>query len=121
MKAKLAKPQPTLDDQKFADQVIAECQDRTGALLTILEKVQEHNPNKYLPLEILEYVADKTDTPLSQIYGVATFYALFNPSRREITLSAYVGEPPATRAGHATSWSASNSNSACKTTAKRRR
>ncbi|MFN7995550.1 MAG: NAD(P)H-dependent oxidoreductase subunit E [Bryobacteraceae bacterium] len=78
MKAKLAKPQPTLDDQKFADQVIAECQDRTGALLTILEKVQEHNPNKYLPLEILEYVADKTDTPLSQIYGVATFYALFN-------------------------------------------
>jgi len=55
VKSKLAKPQPPLDDQEFADQVIAACEDRSGALLTILEKVQEHNPHKYLPLEILEY------------------------------------------------------------------
>jgi len=78
MKTKLAKPQPTLDDQAFADQVIAQCQDRSGALLSILERVQEHNPHKYLPLEILEYIAEKTDIPLSQLYSVATFYALFN-------------------------------------------
>lgn len=78
MKTKLAKPQPTLDDQEFADQVIAECQDRSGALLSILEKVQEHNPHNYLPMEILEYIAEKTDIPLSQIYSVATFFALFN-------------------------------------------
>jgi NADH-quinone oxidoreductase subunit E len=78
MKTKWAKPQPALDDQEFADQVIAECQDRSGALLSILEKVQEHNPHKYLPLEILEYIADKTGIPLAQLYSVATFYALFN-------------------------------------------
>jgi len=78
MKSKLAKPQPALDDQEFADRVIAEHQGRSGALLSILEKVQEHHLHKYLPLEILEYIADRTDVPLSQIYSVATFYALFN-------------------------------------------
>ncbi|HTQ55784.1 MAG TPA: NAD(P)H-dependent oxidoreductase subunit E [Bryobacteraceae bacterium] len=78
MKSKLAKPQPPLDDQAFADQVIAASEDRSGALLTILEKVQEHNPHKYLPTEILEYIAEKTDIPLAQVYSVATFYALFN-------------------------------------------
>jgi hypothetical protein len=66
VKSKLAKPQPPLGDQEFADQVIAACDDRSGALLTILEKVQEHNPHKYLPLEILEYISEKTDIPLSQ-------------------------------------------------------
>ena len=78
MKSKLAKPQPPLGDQEFADQTIAACDDRSGALLTILEKVQEHNPHKYLPLEILEYIAEKTGIPLAQVFSVATFYALFN-------------------------------------------
>jgi NADH-quinone oxidoreductase subunit E len=78
VKSKLAKPQPPLDEQEFADQVIAACDDRSGALLTILEKVQERNPHKYLPLEILEYIAEKTGIPLAQVYSVATFYALFN-------------------------------------------
>ncbi len=78
MKSKLAMPQPPLGGQEFADQVIAACDDRSGALLTILEKVQEHNPHKYLPLEILEYIAEKTGIPLAQVFSVATFYALFN-------------------------------------------
>jgi len=78
MKSKLAKPHAAQDEQEFADQVIAECQDRSGALLSILEKVQAHNPHKYLSGEILEYIAEQTGTPLSQLYSVATFYALFN-------------------------------------------
>ncbi len=47
-------------------------------MLGILEAVQEHNPHKYLPLETLQYIATKLDIPLSRIYSVATFYALFN-------------------------------------------
>ena len=78
MKSKLAKVQPPLGEQEFADQAITACDDRSGALLSILEKVQEHNPHKYLPREILEYIAEKTDIPLAQVYSVATFYALFN-------------------------------------------
>ena len=78
MKCKLATPQPPLDDQEFVDQAIAASEDRSGALLGILEKVQEHNAHKYLPLEILEYVAEKTGISLAQVFSVASFYALFN-------------------------------------------
>jgi NADH-quinone oxidoreductase subunit E len=65
-------------ERVFIDQVVARLTERPGALLGILEAVQEHNPHKYLPPETLEYVAAKTETPLSRIYSVATFYALFN-------------------------------------------
>lgn len=65
-------------DREFIDQVIANRTGRPGALLGILEAVQERNSHKYLPAETLAYVAAKTETPLSQIYSVATFYALFN-------------------------------------------
>jgi NADH-quinone oxidoreductase subunit E len=62
----------------FIAQVIAEHEGKPGALLGVLEAVQDKNPHKYLPLDILKYVADRMDIPLSQIYSVATFYALFN-------------------------------------------
>lgn len=65
-------------ERAFVDQIIAKFTDRPGALLGILEAVQEHNRHKYLPLEALEYVAMKTAIPLARIYSVATFYALFN-------------------------------------------
>jgi len=65
-------------ERAFIDQVIAGKGDRPGALLGILEAVQEHHPHKYLPMETLEYIASKTQTPLSRVYSVATFYALFN-------------------------------------------
>ena len=68
----------TAGDQAFIDQVIAQRSGRPGALLGILESVQDRNPHKYLPQETLRYVAAKTEVPLSRIYSVATFYALFN-------------------------------------------
>lgn len=66
------------EEQALADRVIAGHLGRPGALLGILERIQEHHPNKYLSPEILEYVADQTGIPLAQIYSVVTFYALFN-------------------------------------------
>lgn len=65
-------------EKAFIDQVVAKLGHRPGHLLGILEAVQEHNPHKYLPERTLEYVAEKTETPLARIYSVATFYALFN-------------------------------------------
>ena len=65
-------------DKAYIDQVVAKLCNRPGALLGILEAVQECNSHKYLPTQTLEYVAEKTQTPLAQIYSVATFYALFN-------------------------------------------
>jgi NADH-quinone oxidoreductase subunit E len=69
--------EPALD-QDLIDRVLAREAGRPGALLAILQKVQNNHPRKYLPLETLEYVAGKTGIPLSRVYSVATFYALFN-------------------------------------------
>src|SRR5438270_5880232 len=75
-------PPPTEEqariEQVGIDKEIAVRKGRPGALLGILEAVQERNPHNYLPVETLRYIAMKTETPLSRIYSVATFYALFN-------------------------------------------
>jgi NADH-quinone oxidoreductase subunit E len=64
--------------REFIDRVIAEQAGRAGSLLSILERVQENHPQKYLPSDVLEYIAARTDIPLAQILSVVTFYALFN-------------------------------------------
>src|SRR5579859_8182071 len=66
------------EEQGFIDKVIHSRRGRPGALLGILEAAQEKNRYKYLPLETLRYIAGKMELPLSRIYSVATFYALFN-------------------------------------------
>ncbi len=65
-------------EQTFIDQVIAKQSGRPGELLGILEAVQEHTPHKYLSHGTLQYIARRLDIPLSRVYSVATFYALFN-------------------------------------------
>ena len=65
-------------EQEFLDTVIAEQLGRPGALLSILEKAQDHQPQKFLTRETLEYVAAKTGAPLARVYSVVTFYGLFN-------------------------------------------
>jgi len=65
-------------DQAFIDQTIAKLSGKPGELLGVLEAVQEHNPHKFLSPETLRYIAVKLDIPLSRLFSVATFYALFN-------------------------------------------
>jgi NADH-quinone oxidoreductase subunit E len=65
-------------EKLIIDQAIAGHADGTGALLGILEDVQAANPHKFLSLDTLRYVADKTGIPPAKVYSVATFYALFN-------------------------------------------
>lgn len=74
----LTQPRPDATDPAFLDQVIVENQGRPGALLTVLERAQEHNPHHYLPPETLQYVAARMKIPPARIFSVATFYALFN-------------------------------------------
>jgi NADH-quinone oxidoreductase subunit E len=66
------------EDLLFIDKVIRKRLGRPGALLGILEEVQAHQLQKYLPLDVLRYIAVKTEITFSKIYSVATFYALFN-------------------------------------------
>ena len=65
-------------DQDLLDRVIAEQAGRPGALLGILQRLQEESRNKYLPMDTLEYVAKRAGIPQSQVFSVASFYALFN-------------------------------------------
>ena len=58
------------------DQIIARHKDQPGALLPVLQAVQAEL--KYLPEEALVRVAIGLGIPLSKIYGVASFYTLFN-------------------------------------------
>lgn len=45
-------------------------------LITILQEVQAEY--RYLPQEVLTYVATALDMPVAEVYGVATFYAHFS-------------------------------------------
>lgn len=67
-----------LTERAFIDQVVASRIGRPGALLGVLEDVQNHNRHKYLSAGTLRYVAEKTEVPLARVYSVATFYSLFN-------------------------------------------
>lgn len=53
---------------------------RRGGLIPILQKVQE--TLGYLPEEALTTISKEMKTPLSEIFGVATFYAQFHLTPR---------------------------------------
>lgn len=70
--------------------VIAELHDKPGALMPVLQKAQEIYG--YLPVEVQIMVADGLGVPLSEVYGVVTFYAQFalNP-KGEHAISVCLG------------------------------
>lgn len=55
---------------------ISENKDMDGALIPIMQKAQELFG--YLSFETMQLISDRLDVPVSDIYGVATFYALFS-------------------------------------------
>lgn len=61
-----------IKDFKF---FIEENKDKQGALMPVLQEAQ--GKFGYLPVEILEIVSKGLNVPLSEIYGVATFYSQF--------------------------------------------
>jgi len=65
------------DKEKYAElqQTIDEFKDKEGPLMPIMHKAQEIFG--HLPIEVQEYIAEALDIPLTDIYGVATFYSQF--------------------------------------------
>lgn len=51
-----------------------------GSLISVLQEAQESYG--YLPGPVLEQVAVGMDIPLSEVYGVATFYSQFHLEKR---------------------------------------
>ena len=66
------------DEMLVIDKAIAEHEDRPGSLLGILESVQNSTAHKYLSMEPLRYISDKTGIAPARVYSTVTFYTLFN-------------------------------------------
>ena len=65
------------DKEKFdkLQQIIDEKKSMQGALMPIMQAAQEIFG--YLPIEVQQFIADGLKITLSEVYGVATFYAQF--------------------------------------------
>jgi NADH-quinone oxidoreductase subunit E len=62
------------------DEILDEYVGQDGAVIPVLQRAQD--AYGYLPPEVLSRVAERLNVPLSQVYGVATFYAQFYLTRR---------------------------------------
>jgi NADH:ubiquinone oxidoreductase subunit E len=60
--------------------VLAQYREQRGAVIPVLQKAQELYG--WLPKEVLQAIAKGMNVPLSQIYGVVTFYSQFYLEQR---------------------------------------
>ena len=60
--------------------VLDEYKSQRGAVIPVLQKAQEIYG--WLPAQVLEVIAKEMNVPLSQVYGVVTFYSQFYLTRR---------------------------------------
>jgi len=58
------------------DAVIETNKNMPGAVITALRECQEIV--NYLPIELIDYIADGMNLPRSEVFGVASFYSLFS-------------------------------------------
>ncbi len=71
-------------------EIVEEFKDQEGSLVQILHLVQ--GIYGYLPLEIQQFLAERLNIPLSEIYGVTTFYSYFSTKPRgEYTIRVCLG------------------------------
>lgn len=68
----------TTTDPRYQElaQVIEQYRDMEGALIMVLHRAQEIFG--YLPEDVQKIVAKELDLPLSEVYGVTTFYSYFS-------------------------------------------
>ena len=62
-------------DLTLIDPTLEQYRDQEGSLIAILQSTQDIYG--YLPMDVMEYIAEQTGTPIARIIGVATFYAQF--------------------------------------------
>ena len=62
------------------EEIFEEYGSEKGAVIPVLQKAQDIYG--YLPKEIMEIIARRMRVPLSQVYGVVTFYSQFYLTRR---------------------------------------
>lgn len=92
MKKKLTTVQfrGTKEQEEKLLEVIEKYRGVKGAMMPILQGAQEIYG--YLPIEVQKIIAEKTDTPLEEIFGIVSFYAQFslNP-KGEVAIAVCLG------------------------------
>ena len=63
-------------DLKKIDAIIDSCGCEAKNLITVLQGVQAEL--RYLPTEVMEYIAEKMDISVAKVFSVATFYENFS-------------------------------------------
>lgn len=73
-------------DYQVVDEILNKYGNVPGSLISILQKVQD--AFNYLPMDVLNYIAQKTGEKPAKIHGVATFYTQFrlNPVGKNIIM-----------------------------------
>ncbi len=56
--------------------VINELRDTKGCLIPIMQRAQDIYG--YLPYEVQKMISDEMEIPIEKLYGIATFYSMFN-------------------------------------------
>ena len=71
-------------------EVIAAHKGQPGALMPVMQGAQEIYG--YLPIEVQKIIAEKTGTPLEEIFGIVSFYAQFalNP-KGDVAIAVCLG------------------------------
>jgi NADP-reducing hydrogenase subunit HndA len=62
------------------EQVIEDHKDMQGALIPVLHEAQ--SIFGYLPMEVMQKIADGLNLPVAKVYGVATFYSQFSLEKK---------------------------------------
>lgn len=60
----------------IVDPIVEKYSGNQSSIITILQEIQ--GKYRYLPEEVLEYIANKMDISPSKIFGIATFYENFS-------------------------------------------
>ena len=61
---------------KDVDRIIFENKARPGTIIAVLRECQDIVG--YLPVELINYISHGMNLPSSEVFGIATFYALFS-------------------------------------------
>lgn len=76
-----------LDELKV---IIDKHRETPGCLMQIMQEAQ--HKYGYLPIEVQDMIAIELDVPLTEVYGVSTFYSLFNlEPKGEFTVGVCLG------------------------------
>ena len=69
---------PDIDEAMWTaiDAVIAANRGKPGSIITVLRESQDIAG--YLPVELIDYISTHMNLPVSEVFGVASFYSLFS-------------------------------------------